>query len=124
MGLELELFEEYCQLKRAMFIRKKVMRYEAITNKIQSTRDNLRIRTLIGERNGVGYNPKQPPEGMLSVEEIKIRGKKFVDNLLERERYLLLNEEEDQAMECENHRLSILKLFDSIGIDLQPREKS
>jgi len=68
----------------------------------------------------LGYNPKQPPEGMMNVEEILNRGKEFVNRLSERETELLMNQEEDQSMECENHRMMILKLCGTIGLELDP----
>ncbi len=120
LGFDVDLFGKYHRLKRSILLKKKAIDYDDITKRIESTKDKATILKLVSEQRGMNYNPLQSTEEnlLLSVEDIENEGKEFLSSLIDKEKELLLNQEEDLAIECENYRMTILKLSQSIGINL------
>ncbi len=118
----MSLFQELHVIKRGIKLLEKDRKYRELTIEIESAKktDLKRALTSCQQRLNLHYNPAQPPEGMLSEEELRSRGLIVLDRLSERGSFLLdLGEESSQI--CERYRRCLLGMFEGVNVSLSIR---
>jgi len=121
-SLDVSLFQELHVIKRGIKLLEKDRKYRELTIEIETARrtDLKKALPLSQQRLSLQYNPSQPPEGMLSEEELRSRGLIVLDRLSERELFLLdLGEESSQI--CESYRRCLLGMFEGVNVSLSIR---
>jgi len=121
-SLDVSLFQELHVIKRGIKLLEKDRKYRELTLEIEAARrkDLKKALPLSQQRLSLRYNPSQPPEGMLSEEELRSRGLIVLDRLSERELFLLdLGEESSQI--CESYRRCLLGMFEGVNVSLSIR---
>jgi len=121
-SLDVSLFQELHVIKRGIKLLEKDRKYRELTIEIETARrtDLKKALPLSQQRLSLQYNPSQPPEGMLSEEELRSRGLKVLDRLSERKLFLLdLGEESSQI--CESYRRCLLGMFEGVNVSLSIR---
>ncbi len=117
----MSLFEDLQVVRRGMKLFEKDRKYHELTIEIGKMKKESgkieMVKPLIQERILLQYNPSNPPEGLLSEEELKSRGLIVLDALSERKSYLL-DLCEDSSDICEKFRDCVLRMFGEAKLSL------
>ncbi len=119
-SLTVSLFEELHVVRSGIRLLENDRKYRELTIEIENLKkiDKPKALSLTQQRLQLRFDPSNPPEGMLSEEELKSRGLIVLDRLSERESCLFQLGEGSLSEICEKFQECVVRMFKGVKLPL------